>query len=312
MQIQNNRPDLRNDIILCLALAPLYFFAVGRYGLKVAVLAVGSAAAGAGIEFAASKLAKIKGFSFPVWLVLPLLMPPALPIWMGILATAFAVLIPVVFFGGYGYHLVSPVPIGWAFAILSFSAAFGFGWSYPFDPPLAGFSRWAAKVPVIDNPVTLFPERLDLFFEKIVSGRFPQSPSNVLPFLTIGLGILLLALRVTSFRTVISFFATYGVISLVAKWAAPDLFPPLASHLVGNTIFVGFFLLPESRSASRTFPGRWLAGALAGGVAFVIRSFSSFPGGTVFAVIVANIFSAIIDEGVIKTYYRRIKGAQGR
>lgn len=310
--MKNDRPDIRNDILFCLALIPLYFFGIGRYGLKIAVLAAGSAAVGWSIEFIASKTAKTRGYSFPVWLILPLILPPGMPFWMGLLATGFAVLIPVIFFGGYGHHLVSPAPVGWTFGILSFSAAFGFGWSYPFTTALGGFTAWAAKVPVIDDPVTLFPDRVELFFDTVISGEFPQPPGNTLPLLTIGIGIILLLSRVTSVRTAAAFFGIYGAAALISRWAAPEVFPPLVTHLIGNTLMVGFFLLPDHRTASRTFPGRWLAGALAGISAFLIRSFSSFPGGTVFAVIIANIFCAIIDEGVVKIFYRRIGSVKRR
>ena len=211
----------------------------------------------------------------------------------------------VVFFGGHGRQWISPVAAGWAFAVLSFSTAYGFGWTFPFSGPLDGFLRWAAKVPTIDHPSILFSQRIDEFFLPILNGAFPQTPGGTLPLLTLGLGGLLLVMRAVDFRSSLSFLGSYLVLNILFKFFFPEVFRGMASHLVGSLLFTAFFLLPDARTSSRTFAGRWLAGLVAGISAFLIQNFSSYPGGFIFAVLLANVFSSIIDEGVLAAKYWR-------
>jgi Na+-translocating ferredoxin:NAD+ oxidoreductase RnfD subunit len=75
---------------------------------------------------------------------------------------------------------------------------------------------------------------------------------------------------------------------------------------MGNLLLAAFFIIPDRRIAPRTKPGRWIVGILTGVAAFLIRYFSSFPDGVFFAVLFGSVFSAIIDEGVLKYQYRKI------
>ena len=298
---------IRNDLMIVLAAVPLYFVAAGRYGLRIFVFLALSCLAGFFTEWIARRWTRSAGnaYCFSGWILFPLVLPPALPLWMGVLSLIFGLTVTVVFFGGHGRQWVSPVAVGWAFAVLSFSTAYGFGWSFPFPGPLDGFSQWLANVPTIDDPSVLFSLRINEFLLPILNGAFPQTPGGTLPLLTLGAGIFLLIARAVDFRSSVSFLGSYLVINILFRYFAPEMFPGMTSHLVGSLLFVSFFLLPDGRTSSRTFAGRWLVGLVAGLSAFLIRHFSSYPGGIVFAVLLANVFSAIIDEGVLTVKYWR-------
>lgn len=299
----------RSDIILSIAAAPLYIAATGRYGLRITALLIMTCAAGFILEFLAKTImhSKVRGYSITAWVLFPLIIPPALPIWMALVSFLFGILASVVFFGGHGRQFISPAAVGWSFALLSFPAAFGFGWTYPFSSPLTGFTRWSAMVPTIDDPVTLFsvPDRISEFIQPILSGNFPQPPANTLPLLTLIIGLLLLLLRASDTRTAFSFIITYAAVQALLAGIAPESTPDPTVHLVGLPIFTAFFLLPDHRTCARTFAGRWFSGAVAGISGVLILNYSSFPGGIIFAVLLANVFSAIIDEGVLSIKYRR-------
>jgi electron transport complex protein RnfD len=225
---------------------------------------------------------------------------------MALISFLFGLLTAVVFFGGHGRQFISPAAVGWSFALLSFPSAFGFGWSYPFSSPLMGFTRWSAMVPTIDDPVTLFslPDRISNFIQPILSGSFPQPPANTLPLLTLIIGLILLILKVSDIRTALSFIITYAAVQALLLVIAPESTPNPTVHLIGLPIFTAFFLLPDNRTCARTFAGRWLSGAIAGISGVLILNYSSFPGGIIFSVLLANVFNAILDEGVLSLKYR--------
>lgn len=300
MKVMNKA--LKNDIALCIGAGILYLPAIGRYGWYAALTLLVSVVCGFLSEYLAAKIRKKKdiNFSFPVWILLPLILPPALPLWITGLGSVFATIITVTFFGGYGYQIVSPAATGWAFIILSFNNTYGASWTYPFTTHLEGFSNFLAGVPTTDHPVLFFETRLTEFMEPLMAGAFPQPLGGVVPWLTVILGLGLIASKSIAFRQIISFFATYLLFHAVNRVFSPETMPPLETIFVGTTFFAVFFLLADQRTSPRTFEGRWLIGIVAGISAFLIRFYSATPGGVVFAVLLANVFTPIIDEGVLK------------
>jgi Na+-translocating ferredoxin:NAD+ oxidoreductase RnfD subunit len=298
----------RNDVALSVMGLALYLPAIGRYGWRLEVLLVLSLLIGLMTEYVAARLTKrpLGAVGLPAWILLPLVMPPALPLWMSGLSLFFAAVFCVAFFGGYGRHPVAPVAVGWAFARLSFTATFGFAWSFPFPHPLAGFVVANARLPTVDHPLVYLADGAGVSLPAILMGAAPSSPAMAFPLLLLLGGVLLLLLRVTSGRTCLGFLGSYLVLQLLVPSAAGM---PVAKTLVtGDLLFAAFLVLSDQRVSARTYEGRWLIGILAGGAAFLIRHFATYPDGVFFAVIVANIFTPIIDEAVL-AWRRREVGA---
>jgi Na+-transporting NADH:ubiquinone oxidoreductase subunit B len=197
------------------------------------------------------------------------------------------------------------VAVGWAFATLSFPAAFGFGWSRPFPGYTLGFGRYAAALLTVIHPIELLAARAPVPLEAILRGDFPQTPGNAVPLVTLACGVLLLALRVVDWRSALSFLGTTAVLMLLATRLFPARFPPLSSLLVANFLPAGLFIYPDYRTVARTFAGRWITGAVAGTAALIVLGLSSFADGVLFAVLFGNVFAAIIDEGVLSLKQRR-------
>ncbi len=290
----------RNDLLLSLAGLALYIPAIGRYGVKLELLLLLSLAIGLGVEHTAAGMRRQKPqpMGCPAWILLPLVLPPALPIWMTAVTCFFTAVITMAFFGGYGRHMVSPVAFGWTFAALSFPNAFGLGWSYPFASALSGFTHWSAALPLVNHPLGFLAEGNPVPATAILSGSFPQAPGNALPGLVLLLGLLLLALRAVSFRTCLGFLGTTLILALSFPGLATA--PLLQTLLVGDTLWVAFLILPDTRTSARTVQGRWLAGVAAALVAFLIRHFASVADGAFFAVLFAAIFIPLIDEAFLK------------
>ena len=301
------RQPVRSDRLLGLFAAALYVPAIGRYGLRIAVAGAVCLLVGLGTELLAAKLRKRRCelLAYPCWILLPLVLPPVFPLWMVGASTFFAAVVGLAFFGGHGRAVASPVALGWAFAALSFTSEFGFGWSLPFPDMTMGFEHYTASVLTIDHPIEVFSSLPRVDFRDIVLGDFPQTPGNAIPLLTLALGLGLLVLRAVDFRSCLSFLGTVALLSFAGNILVPQSTVAPMTLLIGNFVVASLFVLPDPRTAGRTFTGRWLTGAVAGVVAFVIRSFSGFPCGVFFAVLFANVFSPIIDEAVLGVKYRK-------
>jgi Na+-translocating ferredoxin:NAD+ oxidoreductase RnfD subunit len=76
--------------------------------------------------------------------------------------------------------------------------------------------------------------------------------------------------------------------------------PLLQTLMVGDTLWVAFLILPDTRNSARTIQGRWLTGFVAALVAFLIRHFASVADGAFFAVLFVAVFTPLIDEAFLK------------
>ncbi len=297
----------RNDYIISLAVLPLYVLGIGRYGWRLAALLAISCILGVLIEEGARRIQKEKdrGYTVTAWLLIPLVLPPALPLLQSSLAIIFTLIIIVVFFGGHGRAIVSPTAFGWTFATLSFSQVFGYSYVYPFSGVLTGFSHWGAGVPTVDNPYILFSESGSGLAPALLRGAFPQTAGAAYPLVIIVLGILLLLLQAVDYRICFTFILSYAATFFLINLVSPETALGAADLLIGNTLLTAFFILPDHRTISRTVRGRWISGIVAGIAGAVIRRFSAFPDGILFAVILAGIFGGIIDYGILQRRFRK-------
>jgi len=299
----------RSDVALAIATMPLYIASIARYGLRILILLLICTIIGYLLERFTARIRgkREKPFGFHAWLLFPLILPPLLPLWMGGVALFFGTLIAVVFFGGHGRELASSVAVGWAFGSLSFPAAFGFGWTYPFPQASLGFTTLSAALPTIDHPALLYSARFPVSVESIFFGQFPGPPGSAIPIITIACGILRLFFKAVDLRSSLSFFLSLLILQLILHPLAPAQIETVESLLIGNILIAGFFIVPDFRLVPRTYRGRWITGILTGIIAFLIRNFSSFPDGVFFAVLFGNTFSAIIDEWIVQYRFRSRK-----
>lgn len=291
----------RNDLIVAIVALPLYIAGIGWYGWKTGVILLASVAAGLLTAEVSRRLGKNKMIYYPfyLWILFPLVLPPAFPIIPAVIGIIFSQIVCITFFGGHGRQIVSPVAICWAFCLLSFTAIFNESYVFPFNSFSEGFRHWSAGLPTVDNPAALFSGELKEFLPFILTGRFPQPLGNAFPPLVILLGITLLILRAVDFRISLAFLLTYGI-GFVILSLMPEARANPADLFIGNLGLAAFFILPDNRSISRTHSGRWITGIIAGVCGIVINYFSAYSDGIIFAVILANIFSGIVDVLVLR------------
>jgi Na+-transporting NADH:ubiquinone oxidoreductase subunit B len=112
-------------------------------------------------------------------------------------------------------------------------------------------------------------------------------------------GVYIVVTKTAQWRLVVSCLLGGSVVSL-ALWGAgiqgvPD---PLTSLLAGSFLFGTFFVVTEPVSGPKTKTAQWVYGFCIGGLTVVIRKYSNFSAGIMFATLFMNIFVSVMDQMV--------------
>lgn len=251
-------------------------------------------------------------------------LPPTIPLWMVPLGAIFGVTFGKMAFGGFGNNVFNPALVARGFVYITFPVQMTNSWlpAANFSDFPAGFAAWhfvkgknlidaittATPLSAFRDGATALPDYWQLFlgningqFEKLgnligIGGGSLGETSALL--LSIG-GIYLLYKKIANWRVVVSFFGGFLALQTILHFLVPTQVPdPLFGLLAGGLVYAGYFMITDPVSMARTNPGRWIYGAMAGMLTVLIRSFSLFAGGVMFAILLANMFAPIIDFGI--------------
>jgi Na+-transporting NADH:ubiquinone oxidoreductase subunit B len=254
-------------------------------------------------------------------------LPPTLPFYMVVLGAIFGITFGKMAFGGFGNNVFNPALVGRAFVYITFPIQMTNSWlpAANFSDFPGGFATWkffGAGDPLSSitsaTPMTAFrdgaialPNYLQLFFGNIngvyeklgeitsIGGGSIGESSALL--LLLG-GVYILIKKIANWKIVISFFSSFLIFQTILHVIVPNkVADPIFGLLSGGLILGGFFMVTDPVSAAKTNMGRWLYGIIIGGLTVIIRSFSLFAGGLMFAILLANMFAPIIDYAV-KSY----------
>lgn len=283
--------------LLPLLLASIYFF--GWRALYVVVV-VNIAGFLSEYVFARVYKTQVSSAVFVTGLLYAMSLPPTLPIWIAVVGIVFGIVFGKMVFGGFGRNIFNPAIAGRAFIYVSFGAqmtAHG-AWVEPVRGLLGGAVAWRADAITSATPLVRLASGsrvplLDLFLGN-VSGSFGET-SALLVLLG---GLYLLIRRVASYHIVLGGFLGYGGLQLLF-WLAGvrGAYDPLSGMLAGSFLYVALFMATDPVSAGQTTnPGRWIVGLMFGLLTSLIRTFSVWPEGATFAILIANMFAPLINH----------------
>lgn len=288
----------------CVA-ASLYFF-----GLRMLAIIAVSYAVGGAVEvfFAIVRKEEINEGLLVTGLLFPLILPPALPLWMVAVGVAFGVVVGKELFGGTGRNIFNPALVGRCFLLLSYSETMS-------------QKSWVA-------PVAAWPGRLGQYAADTVSGATPlmagdyscQSITNMFfgnvtgcigetsALALIAGGIFLCITRVANWRTVAAVLGSFTILTAVLHEALPDVVGPVHWQLVGGGLMLGaFFMATDPITSPVTTGGKWACGCLIGILTVLIRNFAGTAEGIMYAILLGNIAAPILDEVAIRWRLRRLR-----
>jgi len=227
-------------------------------------------------------------------------LPPALPIWMAILGIVFAVVFGKMVFGGFGKNIFNPALTGRAFLYISFGGFMTGRWSAPVPGVPGGLTAYAADAITTATPgIVLKTDPSAVSLSGLFLGNTAGCIGGTSAILVLLGGIYITWTRAANYRIVISCLAGYlvmqGTLWLSGVSGAAD---PVRAAFSGSLLIGAFFYATDPVSASQTNEGRWVYGAFIGAMSCIISIFAAWPAGTMFAILLANMFAPIMDLGI--------------
>src|SRR5690554_5555727 len=328
----------RTMIIVVLALVPALLFGIWNTGyqhflalgetapfmdiflhglIRVMPLVIVSYVTGLGIEFITAQIRghEVNEGFLVSGMLIPLILPVDVPLWMVVLATAFAVILGKEVFGGTGMNIWNPALLARAFLFFAYPAQMSgdLVWISGLNEMGAqiadGFSGATAlgaavlgdtdKYTLIDSFLGFLPGSIgETSTLAILLGAV------VLIFTGVGNWKIMLSVFVGGFLMgwVFNVFGTESTNGLMHISAIQHL-------TLGGFAFGAVFMATDPVSATRTERGKWIYGFLIGVFAILIRVFNpAYPEGMMLAILLLNTFAPLIDYFVVdRNIKRRLK-----
>jgi Na(+)-translocating NADH:ubiquinone oxidoreductase B subunit len=298
-----------------LALFPAFLASLYFFGWRVILLLIVSYVAGGVVEilFAVIRKEEINEGFLVTGFIFPLILPPGLPLWMVAVGIIFGVVIGKEVFGGTGRNLFNAALVGRVFLALGYPSTMTSSW---IEPVAQGWGRLAMRFSIAapDAVTTATPLVMakggglaplsKLFIGNVLGSAGETSAIAIL----IG-GIFLVIVGIANWRTILGILISFVALNAILYNFLPDqVNPVLFSLFSGGLLFGTFFMATDPVTGPITQRGKLAYGILIGLTTLLIRSFSGFVEGVMFAILFGNICAPLIDEVVIRSKIRRYAG----
>ncbi len=295
------------------ALLPICAFSIYHFGLSALLLILTTTLTCVATEHLFNRLGRrensLSDYSAIITgILLALTLPPAFPLWMAAVSAFIGMSLGKVLFGGMGFNAFNPALVGRAFAQAAFPGAIS-TWTVPGHP-----DRFTEVLPsTLTMPFTtppsvdaytgatplaqwkfegMFTETTDLLLG-LTTGSVGET-SALLIFLC---GMYLVVRRLINWRLPAAVlggaFLTAGVFYLLD----PAYYPSPWFVLLSGGLMLGAFFMASDMVASPVTPwGVWIYGLLIGFLTVIIRLFGGLPEGIMYAILLGNAASPLIDH----------------
>lgn len=245
-----------------------------------------------------------------------LILPATVSMLQVAMGMTFGMVIGKLIFGGSGRYLVNPAVLALVFLLFSY-------------PDIVSFEGAWVPVEEYDQPTVLelvteegglsVVAAVDYQYLNLFIGDRPGSIGSVSSFGALLGALFLVWSGMASWRIMLGSLIGLISMSLLFNFIAPehDLFglPWYWQAILGGYVFGTVFLATDPVAGPITDPGRWGFGLLVGSLTVLIRVGNpSHYEGILFAILLASIFSPIIDYVVVELNVRRrrlrLQGAQ--
>ena len=288
-----------------ISLLPIIFFSIYTFGWRSFILLLVVSTFGIWTEYIFEKKnnKKVSEAVLVTCILYTMTLPPTTPYWIAIVGIVFGVLFGKEVFGGFGRNVFNPALVARAFVYVSFPAPLTISWAKASLGFPGGFATYLTEsIDLISQatPMLIFRDGgglssyTDLLFGN-VSGSIGET-SGVLILLA---AIYLIYKKVASWEIMAACFTGFVSLSSILYFLGnPNIPNPLFGVLAGGFLFGAIFMATDPISAPKTREGKWIYGILIGIVTVIIRGYSLFAGGVMFAILIMNTFVPIIDEGI--------------
>ncbi len=261
---------------------------------------------GLGIEFAWAqwKGEEIQEGYLVSGIIIPMILPVGCPLWVIVLAVAFAVIFGKEIFGGTGMNIFNVALLARAFLFFSYptkmsgdtvwvatDSIFGFGNTLPDTftcaTPLGQMA--AGSVPtasLCDSIIGLIP------------GSIGETS-----VIAIAIGaVILIWTGIASWKTMLSVFLGGGLMAWIFQTTGQSAVEWYQHIVIGGFCFGAVFMATDPVTSARTETGKWIYGFIIGALAVIIRVMNpGFPEGMMLAILFGNMMAPTIDYFVVQS-----------
>lgn len=298
------------DVIYALlpaTLAGIWFFGLG------AVLVLLASIAGAVLtEWVFSPVQQrtgrlLDGSGLLTGLVLGLTLPPALPLWIAFIGGAVSIGLGKLIWGGLGYNLFNPALVGRAFlggtfpnAMTTWSdPASGAGFFHVYSSNLA-LPFMQAQYDAVSAATPLgsmkFEHQTTPLLDLMI-GNTAGCIGETSGLLLLAGGIYLLLRRDIDWRIPAGILIAVALFSGALYLVDAARYPgPLFSVFSGGLLIGAFYMATDPVTSPLTPRGAWLFAAGVGLLVALIRAFGGFPEGVMYAILLMNAVTPLIDR----------------
>ncbi|MGF1743935.1 NADH:ubiquinone reductase (Na(+)-transporting) subunit B [Vibrio minamisatsumaniensis] len=230
-----------------------------------------------------------------------LILPPTIPLWQAALGITFGIVVAKELFGGTGRNFLNPALAGRAFLYFAYPANMSGGLVWVAADGYSGatpLSQWyeGGSTSLMNNMTGEAITWMDAFV-----GNIPGSMGEVSSLLIMLTGVILIAMKIASWRIVAGVIIGLVVTSSLMNWIGSEtnsMFSmPFYWHFVlGGVAFGTFFMATDPVSAAFTNQSKWAYGILIGVMTVGIRVLNpAYPEGIMLAILFANLFAPLFD-----------------
>lgn len=281
-----------------ISLIPILLFAVYSFGWRVMVVLAWVTVLGVGTEYLILRFQKGgEKFKIPeailvTCVLFTLVLPPTVPLWIAAVGIIFGTLFGKGVFGGFGRNVFNPALVGRCFVFISFPSVLTVRWQVPFRGFPGGFARYRPALDALTQATPLVEGGTELW--RLLVGLIPGSMGELSALLILAAAVYLVLTKTASLRIMLSGTAAFFAFSTILYWTG-HLPSPLVSLLTGGFLFAMVFMATDPITAPRDQWGQICYGALIGFLAVIIRTFSNFREGAMFAILLANTFGPLME-----------------
>ncbi len=320
------------------ALVPICFYSVYNFGISAAALVMTTVVACTGFEHMFCRLSKrpttVGDFSVVITgVLLALTLPPGFPLWMAVVGSFVSVALGKMLFGGLGFNLFNPALVGRAFlqaafpvAITSYTPALAHDRFSEFIPstfvvPLMKaplLNQWISSVRVdgFSGATPLMMQKFDHISTDILPlflGSVSGSAGETSALLILLCGFYLIARKMMDWRIPASMLLSAVLVSGAFYLSNSTAYPnPLFVLFSGGLMLGAMFMATDMVGSPVTPLGVWIYGAVMGLITIVIRFKGGLPEGVMYAILLGNALSPLIDNLTQPRKYGALKKAAAK
>ena len=225
--------------------------------------------------------------------ILALSIPGTAPWYVGFIASFTAIGIGKAIFGGLGMNIFNPAMVGRAFVMIAFASVMG---AAAYMDPESGVDMISQATPLDTFKQTGVTAPLSALFWGLTNGSLGETSAIAC---LLG-GIYLCVRRTASWEIPAGVLGAVAVLGGIANLLNPESGWTVLHHLLGGSLLFGaFFIATDPVSSPLTPKGKWIFGIGVGAIVMLLRIFSGYPEGVMFAVLLMNSVTPLINRWTI-------------